>query len=179
MDDVKRYVVLLSLLEAMNNQESWSGETHLQKSVYFLQDMLGVPLNFEYILYKHGPFSFELRDELATMRAHLLVTLEGKDPYGPSFCPGPSSQALKDRFGKVWDEYGKQKQFVAERVSKQDVTSLERLATGLYVTGEMPGSDVQSRARRITELKPHVRFDQAQTAIEEVDKLSEDCRSIS
>ncbi|MCL6557372.1 MAG: hypothetical protein K6U74_00970, partial [Firmicutes bacterium] len=64
LPSLKRKALLLSLVKAMESQGSWCGETHIQKCSYFLQAMLGVPLGFEFILYKHGPFSFDLRDEL-------------------------------------------------------------------------------------------------------------------
>lgn len=178
METIRRFVVLLSLLEKMKQQNSWCGETHLQKSVYFLQTMLNVPLGFEYIFYKHGPFSFELRDELAAMRGNLLLTLEGKDPYGPSFAAGPAYDALKDQFEKTWEEYSDQLRFVAEKISQRDVTSLERLATALYVTQEMHNREPESRAIEVTKLKSHISLDNARSAIDEVDQLTEESRSI-
>jgi hypothetical protein len=60
MNRLQRAVVLLSLLERLKERGSWCGETHLQKSAYFLQDMLSAPLGFDFILYKHGPFAFDL-----------------------------------------------------------------------------------------------------------------------
>jgi len=42
----------------------------------FLQDLMRVPLELEFILYKHGPFSFDLRSELTSLRADELVKLE-------------------------------------------------------------------------------------------------------
>ena len=75
MESIKRQVILLSLIESMKDNGSWCGETHIQKSMYFLQTMFLVPTDFEYILYKHGPFSFELRDSLGDMRGNMLGCL--------------------------------------------------------------------------------------------------------
>jgi hypothetical protein len=65
--------VLAGLARRLDERGSWSGETHLQKAAYLLHELTDVPFEFEFILYKHGPFSFELRDELSAMRADRLL----------------------------------------------------------------------------------------------------------
>jgi hypothetical protein len=57
------------------------------KLAYFSLDVLGVPLGFEFILYKHGPFSFDLSDEITAMRADALLQYQPRQPYGPSLFP--------------------------------------------------------------------------------------------
>ena len=39
-----------------------------QKAVYFLQEIFDVPTGIEYILYKHGPYSFDLTADLTALR---------------------------------------------------------------------------------------------------------------
>ena len=70
MNRLQRAAVLLTLLEQLQARGSWCGETHVQKSVYFLQDLLQVPLGFEFVLYKHGPYSFDLNDEITAVQLH-------------------------------------------------------------------------------------------------------------
>ena len=73
---------LIELIEKLRQEGSWCGETHVQKAVYFLQNLMGVPLQFDFILYKHGPFSFDLRDELTALRADGILRLETRGLYG-------------------------------------------------------------------------------------------------
>ena len=84
MERLKRSALVIALIEQLRNKGSWCGETHIQKTIYFLQELLRVPLGFEFILYKHGPYSFDLSDELTAMRADELVELKLQQPYGPS-----------------------------------------------------------------------------------------------
>src|ERR1035441_4963526 len=70
----QRMAVLTLLDREMLAKGSWCGETHIQKATYFLQELLGVDLGFEFVLYRHGPFSFELRDELSSMQADDILT---------------------------------------------------------------------------------------------------------
>jgi len=180
MEDARRQAVVLSLIERMDIHGSWCGETHIQKSLYFLQEMLRVPTGFDFILYKHGPFSFDLRDELGVMRANMIVELHSKPfPYGPSHLPGDAAERLKELYPKTTKQYERQIDFIAKKLAGLRVAELERLATALYVTLE-EGRDktIQARAKRINELKPHVNINEALKAVEEVDFLMVEAEEI-
>src|SRR5437588_13073246 len=77
--------LIVSLIDALNKRGSWCGETHIQKASYFLSRLEKGTVPFGFILYKHGPFSFELRDELTAMRAKGFLDLESLFPYGSRF----------------------------------------------------------------------------------------------
>jgi hypothetical protein len=49
MNRTQHQAVLLSLIQQLRENGSWCGETHIQKSAYFLQEMLGVPLGLNVI----------------------------------------------------------------------------------------------------------------------------------
>lgn len=55
MNRTQRQAILLALIQRLREKGSWCGETHIQKSAYFLQELLGVPLDLNVIFYKHGP----------------------------------------------------------------------------------------------------------------------------
>lgn len=174
----KRQVVLLSLVEKMKDNGSWCGETHIQKSVYFLQELLGVPLGFDYILYKHGPFSFELRDELGEMRGNMILEIRNRYPFGPSNYPGLSSGKLNEMYPKTSSMYSGEIAFISEKISNYGVAELERLATALFVTREYDEESVNERARTLHKLKPHVSLGEAIEAVKEVDDLIEQTKKI-
>jgi hypothetical protein len=90
--------LIVALTEKLREHQSWAGETHLQKAAYILRRVLGVPLEFRFILYKHGPFSFDLRDEIGWMRANRLLEWEVRsNSYGPSLRAGHLSTTLNIR----------------------------------------------------------------------------------
>jgi len=64
MERFERESLLALLVEALNQRGSWSGSTHIQKSAFFLQDLGETPLDYDFVIYRYGPFSFELRDDL-------------------------------------------------------------------------------------------------------------------
>lgn len=176
MDRLRRDAVLIRLIEELHEHGSWCGETHIQKATYFLEEMLAVDVGFDFILYKHGPFSFDLRDELTAMRADGFVRLRIQDPcYGPSIVPSEAAESLKRRFPKTLRRYEHRIGFVAERFGGKTVTELERLGTALYVSRKLGSdADVSTRAQRIHALKPHVSVDQAQEAVRTVDEWQQE-----
>ena len=175
MNRRQREAIILALTDELGARGSWCGETHLQKSVYFLEKLTGVSLQFNFILYKHGPFSFELRNELSSMRADGLMQLcLQPPPYGPSLRPTESSARFRSRWQKTINVHSDQVKFIAERLGDRGVAELERLATALYVWFKHGTEDVHSKAAIIHELKPHVSPEEAETAVEQVGEMIEE-----
>ena len=181
MKGLQRAAVILSLVEELEESGSWCGETHIQKATYFLQSLTGVPLEYKFILYKHGPYSFGLREEMMSMLADDLFRVKlQRVPYGPSILPDKGADQLKKRFKKTIAQYRQQIEVVAKKLGSKKVAELERLATALYVTQEdHKDSDVDTRARRINELKPHVTVQQATEAVRKVDEFGDQYQEIS
>ncbi|MDA1258091.1 MAG: hypothetical protein O3C10_09675 [Chloroflexi bacterium] len=150
---------------------SWAGETHLQKSVYFGQEIGGLPTSFGFVLYKHGPYSFQLHDALTTMRVDGLLTVVPKDPYGPSFKLGSNSARAIRRFPKTLRTHRKILEFVSKTLSVRGVAELERLATALFVYRDDEKASVEDRVTAIVDLKPHISRESAMTAVSEVDAI--------
>ena len=80
MKEDQNRAVLVALIRSLRAKGSWCGETHIQKAAFFLKNLTGVPIDFDFIIYKHGPFSFELNDELSLMKAYRLLDLEVSYP---------------------------------------------------------------------------------------------------
>lgn len=170
MQPLERASILLALAERLRANGSWTGETHIQKAAYFLEALLGVPLNLDFILYKHGPYSFDLTSELANMQANSLVSLRPQlPPYGPTYVPGTASALLKSSFGYAAEKSQREISFVAQQLGSKPVAELETIATALYVTLEQTPAD--RRAARIHELKPHVTIADAERAVRDFEAL--------
>ena len=173
MKRLQKDAVVLSLLEEMQAHGSWCGETHLQKATYFLQELLETPLGFDFILYKHGPFSFDLRDEITAMRGDFLINYKPQPyPYGPSLVQDAGGARLKERFPKTIRQYSKKISFVAETLGNKGVSELERLGTALYFTRRQNGKD-EPLDLQMHKLKPHISPEEAQEALRQVADIVE------
>ncbi len=177
--DVVRRVLLAYLIERMNANESWCGETHVQKSVFFLQALFATPLDYDYVIYKHGPYSFDLHDELTAMRANTLVELEPNPPYGPRFKPGSLAQGVAAKFSRTRSRYEEQVNFIAQRIAKRDVAELERIATAFFLRREYPDVDDDGLANWITKLKPHISREAALAGIKEGGRIEQAADAIA
>ena len=172
MKRLAKAALILQLRDELQEQGSWCGETHVQKSVYFLQDALGVPLGFDFVLYRHGPFSFELRDELVALRAEGLLSLQPQSaPYGPRLVSTADGEQLLTRFPNTLGRYQGKVSAVAEFLRGRGVASLERVATALMLMRADPDGSPEGLARRLVEIKPHIRYESAVSAVHEVQEF--------
>jgi uncharacterized protein YwgA len=169
----QKAAVLTQLVNKLRARDSWAGETHLQKAVFFLQGLLGSPMGFDFILYKHGPFSFDLRDELTGLRADGLLELDPQlPPYGPRFTSTSIGQGVVERHPKTLEGQADRLDFVANLFHGKGVKELERLATALYSSLENGwGATIEKRARFLNEVKPHVSLEEAREAVTALDDL--------
>ena len=177
LNKLEQYAVIVHTSESLRERGSWTGETHLQKSLFFLQQLLRVPLGYRFTLYKHGPYSFDLHDDLGRMRAYGFLQIETRQPYGPSYGPGQAAQKLLERCNPSIEHYMKNIKYISERLNRANVRELERFATALFVGIESPTSKREELAHKIIELKPHITLDQAERALHFVSNLSESAKN--
>jgi hypothetical protein len=153
MDRLERAAIVLALVQKLQQYHSWCGETHIQKSTYFLKELTQMPLDYDFILYKHGPYSFGLTDELTAMRADAMLRIKAQPyPYGPGLVPGNTSQEVMELYPETTAAYAAAVEFVARNFGNKGIAELERLSTALFVTREMRmSSESGDRARRLHE----------------------------
>jgi len=181
VDRLQKAAVLTELMTQLRNNGSWCGHTHMQKTVYFLQEVLGLQTGYEYILYKHGPYSFDLAEELTSLRADYLMEFDHRSPgYGPSLVPTQTSAGLRSRYPKTLAGHAQQIAFVAKAFGSKGVMDLEKLATALFVTRELGNTaDATVRANRLHALKPHISPTDALASVHEFDRLSAEAGTLA
>lgn len=176
----ERDALVLSLADSLIAAGSWCGETHLQKSVYILQELTGVPLGFDFILYKHGPFSFDLRDALTAMRADYQLRIRANPiPYGPTLVTTETGKKLQERFSSCVEAHRREINFVSAQLGSKKVTDLEQLGTAFYVRKEDESRSLEQVAQRVHELKSHVPLKTAREAAAGIDGIVTAYNSIS
>jgi uncharacterized protein YwgA len=168
--------IIIALIDSLAEHKSWCSETHIQKSAYFLSQLEENSVCFGFILYKHGPFSFDLRDELTALRARSFLELETTFPWGSRFRSTETGASLKG----ICDEFIAERQmainFVAEKLAGCGVATLERLATALYFSSE---DNRQNRMKKIRTAKPHITAELADDAISRVEKICEEWQALT
>lgn len=166
MNQPQRSALITTLVRELKRRGSWAGETHVQKAAYLLQVGAGVPLGYTFTLYKHGPFAFDLRNDLLALRADGVLDIEPQpEPYGPSITTTSRASVLEGHYPKTLATYGTKVKMVAELIGEKGVVSLERLATAFLLITEHPelsDSEIEAELRRV---KPHISVDGAAEAV--------------
>ncbi len=169
MNDLQRSAIVATLVKECRARNSFCGETMVQKSVFFLQELLKVPLGFDFQLYIYGPFSFELQRHVASMMADDMIAIRPSE-YGSRFEPGDQVAYLEKHSANTITAHRDAVHSVVQHLAGRGVKQLERLATALYFTVTTDDASVEGRAAKIREVKPHITGDEARKAVDEVDR---------
>lgn len=170
MNNLQRSALVAALVKECRERHTFCGETMIQKSVFFLQELLHVPLAFDYQLYIYGPFSFELQRHLFSMMADNMVNVRSLE-YGSAFEPGEQNAYLEKHGSKTIEAHRSAVEFVVKHLGGRTVKQLERVATALYFTAKTDDVSVDGRAAKICAVKPHITAEEARKAVEEVDRF--------
>jgi len=162
----KRFAILLKLSSELLGHGSWCGETHIQKAVFLLQQVLSVDVESQFILYKHGPFSFDLRDSITEMIANgLLEEVIRRSDYGPTLMATKESAGFLERFPKTTAKYSPQIEFITDWIRDKNVGELERLTTAAFLIENLKNIDYEEMANELVRVKPHISMQDARAAI--------------
>ena len=169
MKESQRLGLVSSIVRRLNEAGSWTGRMHIQKLVYFAQDLLGLPSDYEFILYQRGPYSFDLDADIRSLRSIGAVEISPAPPYGPSYRTTSFGGDII-RLSPVGEEMDEQLARLAETLGPKHAKDLELLATTLYVVNEGHVLD-EEIVGRVVSLKPQFTRDEAQKAIQDVRQL--------
>ena len=176
MQQEERRGLICYLVDEMRESGSWVGETHIQKCVYFLQNMMGIPTDYGFVLYKHGPYSFDLQGELAVLTSsHRLEWELHVKKYRPSCKWGMLGENQASFRLRRYDDAVK---FVAQEISTKDVRALERLSTAFLIQFENPDLEEEQIVQNLRDIKPHISSDSAEGAVGEVREIERKAKRI-
>jgi len=166
--------IVLYTMQSLKGEGSWCGETHVQKTLFLCQEVMGVPSNFKFILYKHGPYSFELSQHLQGLIADDLVCVLTRPPYGPTLGISDEARLIAAKIDRD-DSVAEPIAFMSKKLSRKGVADLEKLATAVYVNKKY-GSEVpiEKRAEILISLKPHVSVEAARDAFAEAEAIEDE-----
>lgn len=168
LGELREAALIATLIDRVAATGRFCGETLVQKSVFFLKELFGVPLSADFRLYYYGPFSFDLRDQLQGMQADDFVKVKPHQ-YGAMFVAGERYGLLQRQFPKTIGKYEEEIRFVVDHLATRGVGQLEPLATALFLTRKHPGAGVDDRARELHAVKPHVDLPVAIQSVKQID----------
>ena len=173
MDRLRKAALLTRLIERLREAGSWCGETHVQKAAYFAREIAGVDMGHEFVLYRHGPFSFDLRADLTGLRADGMTTLEIQYPYGPRIQVMDHAHYIQSFYPRTLKTHEKGIGFIAGKLGGMGVADLERLGTAFFLSRSpnMRDAGDDRIGARVHELKRHISPREAIDALREARKI--------
>ena len=171
-EELQRQSMIADLITKLHAEGKWCGEVHVQKTAYMAQELYHADLGFEFVLYLHGPYSFDLHGEIVAMRAHKFLDTEIRPAsFEPTLVLTKRGEYLRDHFQELNGRFAEQVSRAAAHFGNRTVAQLEHLTTAHYVTYEngMEGKGVQDRAQRVHELKSHISVAEAMAAVKSID----------
>jgi len=170
--------IILSIIRKLNEKGSWCGETHIQKSMYFIEKLFPELADYEFILYKYGPFSFEVRDDIGILLSDNFLELNPSSKDGPRLSNGKNSRLLEEFFKDKIKENNEKISFVVDALATKKVTELEALASALYVDTKKPSAKLEEKIQKLQKLKPHIKEKQAEDAFKQLEIIKKEKEEI-
>jgi hypothetical protein len=172
-----RCALVVDLIKRLRERGSWCGETHVQKAMFILQDISRSNFGYKFVIYKHGPYSFDLNSELTAMRAAGILEFQfPREGYGPSIRATDFGERVYNINKENVERYDAVSRFLAEWFAASDVRHLEKVATAYYVTTKNPRDPATERAKKLNSLKPHVDMQAAEQAVRIVDEKRKEAK---
>jgi uncharacterized protein YwgA len=162
-----KHRLLLEVIERLNSHGSWTGKTHVQKTVFLLDASKKLDMPFLFVLYKHGPYSFDIENELQEMRSYGAIESKSVASYGVTLKPSQNAGWLEAQEILTPDQEQQIEQMCGF-VKARNVTELERLATAAWIRTQEHITDPERIAGRLHELKPHISVAEALQADNEI-----------
>lgn len=159
----RKHLFILRTIESLKENGSWTGKTHVQKSLFLLEASSRVEVPFQFVLYRHGPYSFEIEEELELMRSYGAIALEPILGYGVMLQRGQMADFVK-REASLRPEEECAIREVCQFVGRKVVAELEKVATAAWIRSREGLTVPDSIAHRLHFLKPHISIDEARLA---------------
>jgi len=109
----QRDAIIVDIVTAFAEAGYRCWEPDIQNTVYTLQELVGVPLGFRFIPYKQRLFSFDLRDEITSMRADCLIDIRLHSQWqGPGLVVTETGWAFRERWPRTVERYAEIVRFI-------------------------------------------------------------------
>jgi uncharacterized protein len=145
------------------------GRTQVMKLFYFLQELKGVPLGYDFRLFTYGPFDSEVLSDLSFAYGSQVVTestVHYPKGYGYKLTIENSGKELSDKLATESPDLAANVDAVVKEFGSYGAGELELLSTILFVDREFSDSSSSSTvieiATRVHRIKPH--FDEGTIA---------------
>jgi len=138
------------------------GRTQVMKLFYFLQELKGIPLGYDFRLFNYGPFDSEVLSDLSSACGLGTVvedTVLYPSGYGYAIKPGPQADRFEGDLATEGNVLRSQVDLVVREFGAFSASELELRSTVLFVDREFAGggqeATINEIVERVRQIKPH------------------------
>jgi hypothetical protein len=154
-----RYGLIAELAARLEGKSPRFSKTVLEKMVYLLQELHGVPVGYDFSFYTYGPFSSGLLSDLDYVESFggVSVAYSGFGVY--VIAPGPKNESLKRKANEFLSKADRVLTSVVEEFGQLSAKDLDLRATIIFVDRDVRKMDrvftKDGIVQLIREIKPH------------------------
>lgn len=137
-----KYALIAELAQRLQAQPSQFGKTSLQKMIYLLQELKGVPIGYQFCLYTHGPFAaqilgdLDLVEALGAVKVQYIISGFG----GYQISPGNECESIRCKASEFLKENEEAIDEVVNEFGKYSAKDLELRSTIVYLDRDVKRS---------------------------------------
>ena len=172
----ERLEFIAYMLYALERKGSWCGLLHIQKACYIAQEMFKIPLKYDFLPYKYGPYSFDLPDDISLALNRFILDTVRNPGYGPSY-------TIEDDIKKYVEsnkyKYAGPVQFIAEWFHKRPARDLEKITSAHMVMHNIKlDASEEEQKQELREWKDKLSDQDIDDAFQEVTQKQEEAQKI-
>ena len=171
--EFRKHAFILEVINGLKAGGNWTGKTHVQKTMFLVNEATPVQVPFDFVLYKHGPYSFDIENELEQMKSYSAIVVQPVSSYGVVLKPSENA-ALIQAISPLSPLEKTSIEQICRFVGNKGAIDLERLATVVWVRNREQLTDNHAVAIRVHALKSHIPIPDAEAA----DKLVAEALSL-
>lgn len=170
-----KYALIAELAQRLQTQPSQFGKTSLQKMIYLLQELKGVPIGYQFCLYTHGPFAAQILGDLDLVEAlgavKVQYVISGFGGYQIS--PGNECESIRCKASEFLKENKETIDEVVNQFGKYSAKELELRSTIVYLDRDVKRSNKNlnrdSFIRLVKKIKPRFNEGTIAKALDELE----------
>jgi hypothetical protein len=177
---MKRTLIVLDFLDELKARDGWISEAHLHSAYYLLQALFENVRDYRFFLYRRNIMAFDLTDDLKGMRADNFIDSRVNEyPLKPALSITASGHRFKRRYESTLDPaMVPLMDFVTSTLENRSHVEGERLALAFYLKNSCPEVDTDSLHRKLMEVIPGLKEEEAQETLREMGVILEESRYI-
>ena len=162
-----KYACIAELARRLEGVSPQFGKTALQKMVFLLQEIYGVPLGYRFTLYNYGPYSHELATDLDLAEGIDAVKLvPDEDTGGYHIRPGSNNLSIRKRGKDFLDQHQDTIDKLINELGRLRARDLELYTTILFVVKNLRHKPSTKDVQDIVEkMKPYFTASEIRSAI--------------